>query len=117
LSFLFLFSLQRAKLRISERKAKEKHVFLCFYERKWLRPQAKVTNKRAKVASAVGTLAFFFVSIYESTPKTIIVAKVGAAAPLPSRGGERLRIVFGLFFSGEGFSECTHLYVKKKAKA
>ena len=23
-------------------------------------------------------------------------------------GGERLRIVFGLFFSGEGFSECTH---------
>ena len=34
----------------------------------------------------------------ESTPKTIIVAKVGAAAPLPLRGGELLRIVFGLFF-------------------
>ena len=78
-------------------------------------------------------------SIYESTPKTIIVAKVGAAAPLPSRGGarggvcisftrrmletpplplplrggERLRIVFGLFFSGEGFSECTPIFICK----
>ena len=28
--------------------------------------------------------------------------------PLPLKGGERLHIVFGLFFSGEGFLECTH---------
>ena len=80
------------------------------------------------------------VFIHESTPKTIIVAKVGAAAPLPLRGGarggvcisftrrmletpplplplrggERLRIVFGLFFSGEGFSKCTHSLVAIK---
>ena len=41
--------------------------------------------------------------INESTPKTIIVAKVGAVAPLPSREEERLRIVFGLFLVEKGF--------------
>ena len=39
--------------------------------------------------------------INEPTPKTIIVAKDGAAVPLPLR--ERLRIVFGLFLVEKGF--------------
>ncbi len=47
--------------------------------------------------------------IYESTPKNNIVVKDGPALPLPSRGGERLRIVLGVLFCGEGFSEWTHL--------
>jgi hypothetical protein len=49
--------------------------------------------------------------IFESTPKTNIVVKDGAAAPIPLRGGERLLIVFVLFFGGEGFSEWTHLLI------
>ena len=51
--------LQRAKLRISERKAKEKRIFLLLYRAKVTSAQARVSNKRAKSVTFQKNLVSF----------------------------------------------------------